>query len=101
MPLRPSAASNASVTVVLPAPECGAAIMSPRAIMNFSDRPFHATNTGFPLARECAEVGSSHACLCHSSAEAAAIVGVIERTLAEILLGERTPDEHERGALDP
>ena len=31
-PAAPSAANSASVTVVLPAPECGAAMISPRAV---------------------------------------------------------------------
>src|SRR3984893_16537289 len=74
-PRRRSAASSANVSVVLPLPDAGAAMISPRVL-------FPAT----PGLR--------------GWSEPAIIVRVVKRTVGKITRGERRPDQDQRGAFD-
>src|SRR5579883_3331494 len=56
MPRRASAASTATVTVVLPAPDCGAAMMTPRAVMAISPARRRTSGTAASsMVPECPE----------------------------------------------
>ena len=74
--------------VVLPEPERAAATMRPRAVIAGAPQ-----RDGIGSAR-CAYSRAL------SAAEPAAIVGVVERALAEVLGGEGAADEDQRRALD-
>src|SRR5580704_12632224 len=74
-PRRRSAASIASVSVVLPLPDAGAAMTSPGAL-------FSAT----PGLR--------------GWSKSAIVVRVVERTVGKIACGERRPDQDQRRSFD-
>src|ERR1700733_4933619 len=84
MPRCLSAARMASVTVVLPAPECGAAMISPRAVI-------------IVLLRRRPNLAVPSRC---ASAKPAAIVGVIKRAVAKVFRGQSPADHDQRRALD-